>query len=292
MVMGPTHAMSGAALWLGAAATSAPLLGGQPMSAVVVGAAVCAGSALLPDIDCPGSLSLNDGSTVVRSFGVLGEVIGHTMDNLALAVYNLTRGRKDKPRNSGHRTLTHTGIFTAGLGFLVSAGTQLPGSFHAFGKEWGTGNVFALTIMWAMLHLALFGLLEKWAKKQRAKYGLLAVMAFSGIITLITASQLDRTNGGFGWLGLAVGAGAVMHCVGDAITKAGVPFLWPIPIHGKRWYDITLPSFMRIRAGGAFEYIVLLPLLTVYTVCAAIYLTPGGKTVIDTLHAHINNGRA
>jgi membrane-bound metal-dependent hydrolase YbcI (DUF457 family) len=282
MVMGPTHAMSGAALWLGAAAASAPILGGQTASAVVVGTAVCAGSALLPDIDCPGSMSTKDGSTVVRAFGIVGEVVGHSMDNIALAVYNLTRGKKDKPRNSGHRTLTHTAVFTAGLGFAVSAGASLPGSFNAFGREWGTGNVFALTVMWAMLHLSMFGLLEKWTKKQRAKYGLLAVMAISGTATLITAAQLERTDGGFAWLGLAVGAGAVMHCLGDAITKAGVPFLWPIPINGKRWYDITLPSIMRIRAGGWFEYTILLPVLTFYTFAAAIYLIPGGKPLIQS----------
>jgi membrane-bound metal-dependent hydrolase YbcI (DUF457 family) len=287
MVMGPTHAMSGAALWLGAAATSAPLLGGQTASAVVVGAAVCAGSALLPDIDCPGSLSTKDGSTVVRAFGVLGEIVGHTTDNVAMTVYNLTRGKKDKPRNSGHRTLTHTALFTAGLGFAVSAGAKLPGSFNLLGREWGTGNVFALVVMWAMLHLAMFGLLEKWTKKQRAKHGLLFVMAISGLLTLVTASQLERTDGGFGWLGLAVGAGAVMHCIGDAITKAGVPFIWPIPINGKHWYDITLPSFMRIRAGGTFEYAILLPALTIYTFLAAIYLMPGGKAAINSVRGII-----
>lgn len=282
MVMGPTHAMSGAALWLGATAASAPLISDQPMSAVAVGAAVCAGSALLPDLDCPGSLSTKDGSTVVRAFGVLGEIVGHSIDNIALMVYNLTRGRNDKPRNSGHRTLTHTGVFTVGVGLLVSAGTQLPGHFDAFGKTWATGTVFTMLTMWAMLHLAMFGLLEKWTKKQRAKYGLLAVMGISGLLTLITATQLDTANTGYGWLGLAVGAGAVMHCVGDAITKAGVPFVWPIPIKGKRWYDITLPSFMRIRAGGTFEYAVLLPVLTAYTFLAALYLLPGGATAINT----------
>lgn len=287
MVMGPTHAMSGAALWLGAAATSAPLLGGQPMPAVVVGAAVCAGAALLPDIDCPGSLSLKDGSTVVRAFGIVGEVMGHTMDNVALAVYNLTRGKKDKPRNSGHRTLTHTAVFTIALGFLVSAGATIPGTFNLLGREWGIGNVFALVIMWGMLHLAMFGLIEKWTKKTRKKYGLLAVMAISALGTLLTASQLERTTGGLEWLGLAVGAGAVMHCLGDAITKAGVPFLWPIPINGKRWYDITLPSFMRIRAGGTFEYAILLPALTLYTFLAAIYLMPGGKPAIEAIRSFL-----
>ena len=287
MVMGPTHAMSGAALWLGAAAASSPLIGMQSMPAITVGAAVCAGSALLPDIDCPGSLSPKDGSTVVRAFGYLGEAVGHTMNAVALTVYNLTRSRRDEPRTNGHRTLTHTGVFTAGLGVLVSAGCALPGSFAMFGRIWGTGNVIALLTMWVCLHLAMFGLIEKWTKKQRAKYGLLAVMAISGLLTLLTATQLERTDGGFAWLGLAVGAGAVMHCIGDAITKAGVPFLWPIPIQGQRWWDIGLPSFLRIRAGGMFEKSVLLPVLTGYTFLAALYLLPGGQGVVHSIRVLI-----
>lgn len=282
MVMGPTHAMSGAALWIGAAAMSAPLIGHGSLPMVALGAAVCAGSALLPDIDCPGSLSTKDGSTVVRAFGIPGEIVGHTMNTVALTVYNLTKSRKDQPKTNGHRTLTHTAVFTAGLGVLVSIGCSLPGTFHAFGRSWGTGNVIALLTMWACLHLAMFGLIEKWTKKQRAKYGLLAVMAISAAATAATASQLDRTSGGFAWLGIAVGAGALMHCVGDAITKAGVPFLWPIPIHGKRWWDLTLPSFMRIRAGGLFEYTILLPVLTIYTFAAALWLIPGGRPVVQS----------
>lgn len=283
MVMGPTHAMSGAAVWLAAAGGGLlPFAAGAPLPVAAVGAAVCAGSALLPDLDCPGSLSTKDGSTVVRAFGVLGEAVGHTLSNVSLAVYNLTRSKYDQEKNSGHRTLTHTAIFTAGLGALVSAGASLPGTFDAFGRAWPTGQVISLLVMWACLHLALFGLFEKWAKKTRKKHGLLGVMAVSGVLTGITAAALPSDAGTFPWLGLAVGVGAVMHCLGDAITKMGVPFLWPLPIRGKRWYDISLPWFMRIRAGGAFEYAILLPLLTLVTMGAFIYLTPA-RPLVDAV---------
>lgn len=283
MVMGPTHAMSGAAVWLTAAAASVPVLAALSPAEVAVGAAVCAGCALLPDLDCPGSLSTKDGSTVVRAFGVLGEAVGHTLSNVSLWVYNLTRSKSDPHRNSGHRTLTHTAVFTVGLGLLVSAGASLPGTFDAIGREWATGQVISLLVMWGSLHLALFGLAEKWAKKTRKKYGLLAVMGVSAVLTMITAATLPDNAGTFPWLGLAVGAGAVMHCLGDAITKMGVPFLWPIPIRGKRWWDITLPWFMRIRAGGTFEYTVLLPVLTLVTVGAFAYMTPIGRPVVDAV---------
>ena len=283
MVMGPTHAMSGAAIWLGAAAASMPLLDTGPTPAIAVGAAVCAGSALLPDIDCPGSLSTKDGSTVVRAFGIVGEAGGHTMDNLSLLIYNLTRTRKDGNKNSGHRTFTHTAVFALILGAATSAGASLPGTFDFLGRTWQTGTFVALAIMWAMLHLALFGLVEKWTKKQRAKYGLLGVMVISLGLTIVTAAHLEHTQAGFGWLGLAVGLGSAIHCLGDAITKAGVPFIWPIPVHGKRWWDITLPSVLRIRAGGTFEKVVLLPALTGFTALAALYFMPGGESTITAM---------
>lgn len=283
MVMGPTHAMSGVALWLGATAAAVPVMGVQSVPEIAVGAAVCAGSALLPDLDCPGSLALNDGSTVVRAFGVVGDAVGHALSGLSLVVYNLTRSRYDPPKNQGHRTLTHTFVFTAGLGALVSLGASTPGTFEAFGRHWEIGTVVTLGVMWACLHLALFGLCEKWVKKQRAKYGLLGVMVVSGGLTALTGSMLPNPAHGYPWLGLAVGAGAVMHCLGDAITKMGVPVLWPIPIHGKRWYDVTLPSFMRIRAGGMFEYAVLLPSLTLFSMGAVLWMLPGGAGIVRGL---------
>lgn len=277
MVMGPTHAMSGAAAWLGAAAAGwLPAVATTNEATVLAGAAVCAGSALLPDLDCPGSLSTKDGSTVVRAFGFIGEAVGHSLSAISLAVYNLTASKYDKPRNSGHRTLTHTLVFAvvlgAGLSWLASLSTPvaLPD-----GKEHPAGHIAVAVIMFASLHLALFGLAEKWTKKQRAKYGLLVVCGVSLVLTAVTIANLGSSSSP--WLGIAVGCGAAVHCLGDAITKQGVPFVWPVPIHGKRWWEITLPSLLRIRAGGTFEYVVLMPILTVVTVLLVVWTMPGGS---------------
>lgn len=285
--MGPTHAMSGAAAWLAAVAAagagvSAPgreVLAGMPLPVVVMGAAVCAGGALLPDIDCPGSLSLKDGSTVVRAFGIVGEAVGQAMDGLALLVFNLTRSRHDPERNSGHRLFTHTAVFAVGLGMLTSLAASLPGTFNVGSKEYSTGTAVALVIMWSCLHLSLFGLFEKWTKKQRKKFGLIGVMVISGVLTLATASALpaETAGGKFSWLGLAVGGGSAVHCMGDAITRAGVPFVWPIPIRRRRWAEIQLPSLLAIRAGGKFEYAALFPMLTVLTLWLLFYTMPASK---------------
>lgn len=282
MVMGPTHAMSGAAVWLGAIAGGLlPGLAGASTSTVIAGTAVAAGSALLPDLDCPGSLSPKDGSTVVRAFGWVGEVVGHSLSNLSLAVYNLTASKYDKPRTNGHRTLTHTLAFTAGLGILVSLAGASTMTFDFAEREWIVSHVVTWAAMFVCLHLAMFGLAEKWVKRQRAKYGLIPLLVLSAVATTATIAHLPDT--GVPWLGLAVGGGAVMHLVGDAITKMGVPVLWPIPIRGKRWWDVTLPSGLRISAGGAFEKAILLPGLSLMTGVLLFALVPGGQEVLMSL---------
>lgn len=287
--MGPTHAMFGAAAWLAAveaaeAGVSAPgleVLVGMPLPMVAMGTAVCAGAALLPDIDCPGSLSIKDGSTVVRALGIVGEAVGKAMNATALLVYNLTKSRRDTDRHSGHRLLTHTAVFAVGLGMWTSFAASLPGTFTAAGRMYSTGTAMALLIMWSCLHLSLFGLFEKWTKKQRKNLTLVGVMAISAALTMVTAAALpaEAAGGKFWWLGLAVGGGSAVHCLGDAITRAGVPFVWPIPIRGRCWWEIQLPSPVAIRAGGRFEHAVLLPALTALTLWLVVYTMPASRWI-------------
>jgi membrane-bound metal-dependent hydrolase YbcI (DUF457 family) len=265
------------------------VLAGMPLPVVAMGAAVCAGGALLPDIDCPGSLSLKDGSTVVRAFGIAGEAVGKVMDGISLLVYNLTKSHDDPERHSGHRLLTHTAVFAFVLGMLTSLAASLPGTFVAAGTTYSTGTVMALLIMWSCLHLSLFGLFEKWTKKQRKKFSLVGVMVISAALTLVTASALPASAAGgrFWWLGLAVGGGSAVHCLGDAITQDGVPFVWPIPILGRRWRDLQLPSMLAIRAGGRFEYVALFPALTALTLWLVVYTMPASKEIAVSIAALI-----
>ena len=67
-MMGRSHALSGAVVWVGGCAVAAGL-GAQPaVATVVVGAAVTAGGALLPDFDHPGSV-------VARSLGPVTRLV-------------------------------------------------------------------------------------------------------------------------------------------------------------------------------------------------------------------------
>lgn len=115
MVMGPTHAMSGAAVGL-VVAELLPLDWGGPTSTAetLTFAGVCAGAALLPDLD-------TGQSTVSRSFGPLSKALAKGIDAISVTFYRITKGKKDGKRRGGHRTLTHTALFAAGLGAGVSA---------------------------------------------------------------------------------------------------------------------------------------------------------------------------
>lgn len=264
MVMGPTHAMSGAAAWLGAAAIYANSTGTHLEPGVLIlGTAVTAGAALAPDID-------SYSSTVSRSFGFLSRGVYHTANAISITFYNVTRSKYDQPKDNGHRTFFHTTVMALVAGGLTSLATAATGTVDIWGNKMSWGQLFSLVIMGIFLHLAMGGLFNDAFKKMRARYGTILLLGVSAVITAVTANILPA-EGRYAWLGLAVGFGWFIHLLGDMITKMGVPILWPIKIRGYRWWDVSLPSFMRISAGGTFEYVILVPLLTILTVGLGVY---------------------
>ncbi|BAH52467.1 metal-dependent hydrolase [Rhodococcus opacus] len=258
MVMGPTHAMSGAAVGL-AVADLLPLDWGGPTSTAetFTFAAVCAGAALLPDLD-------TSQSTVSRSFGPVSSVVAKGVDAVSLGFYTITKGKRDGKRRGGHRTLTHTALFAAGIGAGVSA------LVVQFGKP------AIIATLFVCLGLALRGLAGELAKEK----GWLAVSAVAAVLSALTWQSYPTEAGSTG-LGVAVALGCATHCLGDAITKEGVPFLAPFLTLGKeRWWEFRLPAFMSIRAGGPFEKVVLGPALTVAVGLMVIWAIDGAPQAI------------
>lgn len=253
MVMGATHAVSGAVAGLLAAQVLPPEWGGPTSTAeLFTFAGVCAGAALLPDLD-------TTQSTVARSFGPASWLLAKIVDEVSLWYYRLTRGRSDPKRRGGHRTLTHTALFAIAISAGVSA------LVVAFGQPAIVGTLF-LT-----LGLALRGLAGGWAKR----YGWIGVTLVAGVLSALTWTWYPDEVGSRA-LGVAVGLGCAVHCLGDAITKEGVPFLAPLlPWGGRRWWELQLPSALSIRAGGTFERAILGPLLTLAAVALAIWAVDG-----------------
>lgn len=84
-MLGRNHALSGAVAWLAVA----PAATGLPADELAVGGLVCAGAALAPDVDHPGS-------SVSRRLGLAGQATGAAVNAVA-----------------GHRGITHSLLFVA-----------------------------------------------------------------------------------------------------------------------------------------------------------------------------------
>lgn len=249
MVMGPTHAMSGAAAGLAIGAFLPPEWGG-PGSATeaLVFAGVTAGAALLPDLD-------TRQSTLARSFGLVSAAVAIVTERAARSVYTLTSTREDAAIRSGHRTATHT------LWFALAAGAGTAALVTAFGKSAAIGVLFFL------LGLAIRGLAPTWTRKHDWAYvtGISLVLAVAVWLALPPAA-------GSSALGAAVATGVLVHILGDMITKRGVPVLGGVvSIGGRRWRNLGPPRMLRIRAGGGMDKVLALA-CTAATVVLAYYI--------------------
>ena len=117
-MMGKSHATSGATVWLlGAAGVHA--LGFHPsIVGTAAGTLVCAGSALLPDLDHPASRAS-------RSLGFVTTVLSLATASVSRRLYARTATAADRPNGSGHRAMTHTGVATLLAGLVFVGLTQL-----------------------------------------------------------------------------------------------------------------------------------------------------------------------
>jgi membrane-bound metal-dependent hydrolase YbcI (DUF457 family) len=64
----------------------------------------------------------------------------------------------------------------------------------------------------------------------------------------------------------------VAHLLGDIITRAGVPILWPIPTGRRMWRMIGVPNVFAVSVGGKVETILLRGAFTLICIAAAIGL--------------------
>lgn len=253
-MMGPSHAISGAAAWLVGSLALDQFAGyEQSPLAIAVGTAVCAGGALFPDLDLSGKVTRNQGgATVARTFGVVSLFIAEVMEKISLGVYHATKLSRDPDRNNGHRTLTHTLPFTVLVGWGTTA------LCAAYGK-WAV-----ISILFFMIGLALRGLFDEWAK--RAGWVIVTLVSLAAAWFTFLHLPGDR---GYPMLGLAVGVGCFVHILGDMITRAGVPILWPIPIKRRMWMMVGFPNKIALKTGSKVEVVVLRAALTVVAVLAA-----------------------
>lgn len=241
-MMGSSHALSGAAVWLAGSYALHHYAGYQqsPLT-IAVGTAVCAGGALLPDLDLSGRVTANEGgATVAHTFGVASLFLAEVVEKASLGVYYFTKTGRDPQRSNGHRTLTHTLPF---VGLLGCGTTALCVHF---------GRSAVLGVLFFTFGLALRGLFGRWA----ARSGWLVVTAASAAAAWLAFVHLSAARG-YPLLGAAVDVGALVHVLGDWITHAGVPLAWPVPVRGRMWRMFGLVDPLAVTAGGLVEALAL-----------------------------------
>ena len=189
-MMGHSHAVSGALLF----AATAPFLPEDLMhrhlqpAEILMGTVLCAGAALLPDLDH------HDG-TIANFLGPFSKVLCRFVAWIS----------------GGHRHATHSLLFVA----LMSAGTWAGVTY--LGRDFTLGMTFFLLAMAVRaLNLCPPGHgFSAWG----------TIISLAALGTGIIAKFIPSAPG---WLPYAVGLGCVAHLLGDSITKMGAPWLWPL----------------------------------------------------------------
>jgi len=229
-MMGKSHALSGATVWLAGCATASAFDNHPAAATIAVGAIVTAGSSLLPDIDHPGS-------TVARTLGPITRLLAGGINAGASALRGATCGCCT--RKGGHRAVTHTAAFAVSIGSAVSL------------LGWIAGQTTALVIAGALSALAVRGVFKR---RTRGMFGSL----LAGVTVAALASFLPAPHGWW-WIGVPVGLGCAIHAMGDALTYSRVPFLWPIRLAGCRWAPVGMWGPLRFRTGGVIELWLIVP---------------------------------
>ncbi len=192
-MMGITHATSGAAAWIAITSTMpAVSLGAYPLDpvGVLVGTAVCAGAALLPDAD-------HHSATIAQAVPVLGRLTATTIGTLS----------------GGHRHGAHPPIALAIVAACAWALTLLTLATEELG-------VIAIGAGVGAAALACFGLKARGFVKTWPMAWVLGAL-LGAFIVVFAPDQV-------GWFPLAVTVGFVAHLAGDFLTTGGLPgLLWP-----------------------------------------------------------------
>lgn len=265
--MGKSHAITGAAGWLagwGWAATAG--LTDPGVDVLTVGTMLCTGAALLPDLDHPNSRLAHSGGLITYGFAKFTGWLG-------ARIHAATKLDADRPDKDGHRTITHTIVFALLAGTIVTGLCQLDIAAGPF----TVGRLIAALLVLAFTGLGAAAVRSAWGGKRRKvkAFGRRWHKSTALSWTLAVATFIVVPPGAW-WIGLAIGAGCVIHCLGDVITESGCPVFWPIPIARtelrsparglpraparvwRTWYLVGTPRWMRFKvtATSAAEWTI------------------------------------
>lgn len=264
--MGPTHALSGVAAFLFVAAFFSEyfqrVYGPTNYPIFIAGLILTIGGSLLPDFD-------NTSSTAISVTGMVGQLISSAMRASARAIYAVTRKKTEPATADPHRMFWHTIVAAVGIGFLVQAlisSTSLI-KITLLGKVYSVGTLILafLILIASQLMFAVF--FKRFIKKvgKLIPWGIGLGISFALIATI--------PDGALSWVGISISLGWFIHILGDTLTTAGTPLLFPLSHKGKRWWSWRLPPY--IHANGPIEHYVFIPLFLLIIGVSLIKLITG-----------------
>jgi membrane-bound metal-dependent hydrolase YbcI (DUF457 family) len=258
-MMAAAHAATGVAAGLYATALIAP---DSSTGTLLAGALVCAGASLLPDLD-------RENSTASNVFGSLSRGASVRVSGLSRRLYRSTRTRWDYPQpdeDDGHRGMTHTLLFAVLAGVVAWAAAGVNAVLVVFPTA-----CLAVRAAIPYLQMQNDGLVS--SALVRVLRHSISTSVLGAAVAWIALRHLDDPVG----VAALVALGCLVHCLGDSLTLAGCPWLWPMPILGRRWFRIGLPRPLRFRTGGRVEALLIAPLIVLGT------LVVGGLIVAPRL---------
>lgn len=203
---GYSHAITGAAGWMAVTSTSSLALGAYEVSASVsiAGSLLCAGAALVPDMD-------HRNGTIAHSLPPVTELMANGVETIS----------------GGHRHGTHSILGIAA--FTALAYVSLLLTFDASGRAVALGaGIYAVFLTaFALKALGISRALGNSIGSSTIKSVLgstlgpwLLSLGTAGVVTWYFDYQWD-------WLIVCVALGTFIHILGDGLTPQGVPWLWP-----------------------------------------------------------------
>jgi membrane-bound metal-dependent hydrolase YbcI (DUF457 family) len=240
-MMGHTHALAGAVAWLGLVPFLADYGMKMTPGEIVAGSVVCAGAALLPDMD-------HHSGSIANALGPVTKVVCKGVAWIS----------------GGHRHATHSLFFIV----LMMFGTDLLAQY--FRPGWWVE-------LFLLICLGLRGVGIHIPEREHFNViinGALALgLTFLMIGMHFAGPGIDLFMGHYylGWAGLSVGLGCFMHMFTDCLTPEGCPVFWP----WKRRFEIPIVP----RTNGVVEKWVVTPILTLGVVVLTIRTSAGGFAV-------------
>lgn len=257
-LMGKTHALSALAFSLVLVAFFPKFMFGTVLKTtnllvLIAAMFIISGYALWPDFD-------NSKSTAISTFGFIGEMISSLMRWFAVLIYSITRSKHDDPNPNPHRGFWHTLISSIFLGVILTTTSSITKivKLPIINKNVSIGFLFAVLWLYIGIKLAIAGLLGDLLKKIKNK-GFIYILGFElfGIIFSVSVLLFAPGTLRYTWIGFAASLGYAIHLLGDCLTVAGAPILWPFKHKGKRWWNYR---FLGFKAGGTVEQLIITPI--------------------------------